>query len=424
MLEVPSVATWTTTRSATRRKPSVQNRSGHEDPQRRVAHRLAQAIQGAPNLQLAPDVVHQLQRSVGNQATGRILTTTGPAAGPVNIMRYPSGVLDSPLKKQDWKKYTVGVKKSGEGVSGGVYFFASKRGGVKDVVVKAEDRPPEEKDNAGSLLASAGIAVPKGRNVQVNSAEGTDIVATAQKRGGYDLLHTGMGGYSDTVFLEVMSLSSGTSLSSAAKKAGNSAPDALAGNIDQLVQLLSTDNIQQQLGALMARDAIAGSTDRVIKAGLANIGNIMISQTPNEKALPRALRSRITAIDNEVDMRIGSLSYGIAKEALVELGKNPIMFVNRLLESIEYYLAEANPDAERLFKEHPQYGALQAGLLASLKKAAMKEALQGVISEPAPLAPSSDPRSTADRPRSKTEQPFEAELRRRRRMVWDAIKGT
>lgn len=418
------MATVTTRRLASRRKPPIQKRSDHEEPQARVVCRLAQGIHGASNLQLAPDVVHQLQRSVGNRATSQFLTAPGPTAGPADIMRYPSAVLETPLKKQDWKKYTTGVKKSGEGVSGGVYFFASKRGNVKNVVVKAEDRSSEEKDNAGALLASAGIAVPKGRNVEVNSSEAADIIATAQKRGGYDLLHTGMGGYSDTVFLEVMSLSAGTSLSSAAKKAGNSAPDSLAANIDQLVQLLSTDNIQQQLGTLMARDAIAGSTDRVIKAGLANIGNIMISQTPNEKALPRALRSRITAIDNEVDMRIGSLSYGVAKEALVELGKNPIMFVNRLLESIEYYLAEANPEAERLFKGHPQYGALKDGLLASLKKAAMKEALQGVISEPAPLAPSSDPRSTADRPKSKTEQPFEAELRRRRRMVWDAIKGT
>ncbi len=322
-------------------------------------------------------------------------------------MRFPSTILDKPLKSKEWKNSTSTVKKSGEGVSGGVYFFGSKRGKVKNIVVKAEDRSADEKDTAGSLLASAGVSVPKGRNVAIGSSEGRDIVAAAAKRGDYDLQTTGQGQSSNTEFLEVMGLASGMSLSSKAKKAGTGDAGAIAQHIDQLIQLLSTSNMRSQLADLMARDTILGNTDRVTMLGpMSNIGNIMVSEAPEKKALPKALQSRVTAIDNEVDMTKGSFGLGAAKIALVELAQNPAAFIDRLFGSISFYLGDANPQAVAVFEGHPQYGAVKAGLTEALKKAAMKEALLGTR-----------------KPATEPEKPFEAELRRRRMIIWNILSG-
>jgi hypothetical protein len=118
-----------------------------------------------------------------------------------------------------------------------------------------------------------------------------------------------------------------------------------------MVRLLATENMRTQLATLMARDAIAGNTDRVTMLGpLSNIGNIMVNEAPEKKALPRALQSRITAIDNEVDLTIGSLSFGAARQALVELGANPAAYIDRFLQSISVYLNTANATAGGLFE--------------------------------------------------------------------------
>jgi hypothetical protein len=204
-----------------------------------------------------------------------------------------------------------------------------------------------------------------------------------------------------------MNVASGMSLSSKAKKAGTGDAQTVAANIDQLVKLLSTSNMQTQLANLMARDAILGNTDRVTRLGeLSNIGNIMVSEAPEKKALPRALQSRVTAIDNEIDMTKGSLATGMARGALLELGQNPAAYVDRLLQSISLCLELANPQAVAVFEGHPQYGALRADLTAALAKAAMKEALLGT-------------RKQGPEP----EKPFEAELRRRRMIVWNVLSG-
>lgn len=348
----------------------------------------------------------QLQRTVGNRATVRFLGAAGAANGAAPIMRYPSSVLDKPQKAQEWKNSTSTVKKSGEGVSGGVYFFSSKRGKVKNVAVKAEANSADEKDMAGSLLASAGVSIPKGRNIAVGSSEGQGIVATAAKRGGYNLEVTGQGGSENTVYLEVMSVASGSSLSSKAKKAGVGDAPTVAANIDQLVQLLSGSTLQAQLGDMIARDTILGNTDRVTMLGpLSNIGNIMVSEAPEKKALPRALQSRVTAIDNELDSA-QNFGLGAARNALVELAKNPAAFIDRMLGSISFYLGDANPQAVAVFEGHPDYAAMRAGLIAAVTKAAMKEALLGAREKP-----------------TGSEKPFEAEMRRRRLVLWNIFSG-
>ncbi len=371
---------------------------------------------------MSPGDLVQLQRTVGNKATVDFLAKRGlltDASRTTRIQRYPSAVLDEPLKKSGWRTNTKTVKKSGEGVSGGAFFFGSKHGTVKDVVVKAEDGSEKETEAANALLASAGVPVPRARNVSPSSTEGQDIIKTARKRGGYDLNVTGMGNMNATTFLRVMSLASGKSLSSAAKKAGSGDAEQLMKNIDEFIELLMSDTVRQQLGNMIAADVIAGSADRVIKAGLANIGNVMISNAPVRNNLPRALGPRITAIDSEV-AGVGRLT-GQTKDALLQLGNDQAMFVDRLLESIVYFLDTSNAQAGQLFQTHPKYGEMREGLIRSLKQAAMRQASLGIVSGPAPLAPSSNPGSTAPQQAQATEGKFEAELRRRRRLVWTAL---
>lgn len=330
----------------------------------------------------------------------------GGAAGPSPIMRYPSTVLDQPLKNKDWKKYTKTVAKSGEGVSGGVYFFGSKKGPVKKVVVKPEAHgEAKDKDVANSLLASAGVPVPKGRIVFPETTEGRDIVAAGQ-RAGADLSLSGGGGIFDTKFFEVMSTVSGSSLSTASKKAaGGESPEALAENINQLVLLLSAPNVRQQLATMMVRDAISGNVDRVMKDGLSNIGNIMIEKRNDNKALPRALQSRITAIDSEgTTDEFAEQQQRDYVHNLNDLGKNPAIYVDRFFESIVYYLDQTNAQAGAIFTGHQKYGALHQDLLTSLKQAAMKEALLGARSK-----------------ETKSEAPIEKELRHRRMVLWDLL---
>lgn len=393
-------------RGAKVRAVRIARRAQQDDVLERL-HGSPKATRGSASVGVTPSPLAQLQSSAGNRAVSRSLAAAGHTSGPAPIMRYPSSVLEAPIKNNGWKKQTATVKKSGEGVSGGVYFFTSKRGKVKNIVVKAEDRSAEEKDTAGSLLASAGVSVPKGRNVALGSPEGADIVAAAAKRGSHDLTVTGQGGSQNTTFLEVMGVASGMSLSSKAKQAGTGDANTMASNIDQLIGLLATSNMQAQLADLMARDAILGNTDRVTRLGeLSNIGNIMVSEAPEKKALPRALQSRVTAIDNEVDLTKGSFSLKAAKIALAELGTNPAAFIERLLGSISLYLSLANPQAGPLFEGHAQYGAVKAGLTTALKKAAMKEALLGTR-----------------KPATEPEKPFDAELRRRRMILWNILSG-
>ena len=413
--------------SSRTRQSRVNSQTPREELQVPVAKRtnglhVSQVGHSDAHFETSHSMIAQLQRTLGNRATARLLVGAADANEPgpaTRIQRFPSAVLEQPLKKSDWKKYTKTVKKSGEGVSGGAFFFGSKSGSVKDVVVKAEDGSASNTDTANALLASAGVPVPKARNVSPSETEGQDIIGTAQKRGGYDLNLTGMENFYPTTFLRVMSVASGRSLSSTAKKAGTGAFETLARNTDQFIELLMSGNIRQQLGNMMAADTISGSQDRVMKAGLANIGNIMITDAPVRNNLPRALGPRITAIDSEVTMPVGMT--GMTKEALVQLGNDQAVFVDRLIESILYFLNETNPQAGQLFQNHPKYGEMREGLISSLKQAARKQASLGIISGPAPLAPSSNPTSANNQPAQATEGKFEAELRRRRRIVWDAL---
>jgi hypothetical protein len=387
----------------------VSRRSVSEDAQERLARSQAQPAAANSTLPASQLALLQLQKSAGNRATAQALTAIGNPGGPGQIMRYPSGVLEQPLKKKEWKKYTSTVAKSGEGVSGGVYFFGSKRGSVKKVVVKPEAYgSAKEKDVASSLLASAGVPIPKGRIVQTSSPEALDIVAAAHRVGGFDLTKSGQEDTADTQFLEIMSTVAGSSLSTTAKKAGSAGTaEEVAENVNQLVLLLSSSNVKDQLANMMVQDAISGNTDRVMKMGLSNLGNVMIKKGNDNKVLPRALQSRITAIDSDgTESEFAKNQQRDYNQYLTELGKNPSTYVDRFLEAVEFMLNQGNPQAGALFTAHPQYGALQADLLAGLKKATMKEALLG-----------SKPTDT------KSEGKLQTELRHRRMVLWNLLTG-
>ncbi len=352
--------TQTSGRRAIARHSLIRKAPAQEYDQARAHNHSASSHASVARALQPSNPVLELQKSAGNRATARALLAIGHRVGGAQIMRYPSGVLEQPLKDKDWKKYTKSVSKSDEGVSGGVYFFGSKRGPVKQVVVKPEAYgDAKDKNVAKDLLASAGIPVPKGRIVDRGSREWHDIILAARRAAGVDLTQDG-----STDFVEVMSTVSGSSLSKTAKKAANGAtPEDLAENINQLVVLLSTANVREQLASMMVRDAIAGNVDRIMKQGLSNIGNIMIKKGNDTKALPRAVQSRITAIDSE-----GTTSeFAKNKQRdfyiyLTDLGKNPALFVDRFLESIVFFLDKTNPQAGAMFTSHEKYGALREDL--------------------------------------------------------------
>ena len=400
------------------RQTRVRNQSGEPD-QERFLNRPTPAVQGAAHLQKSPDMLSHLQRTVGNRATIRLLAANRRVPSPAHIMRYPETVLDQPLKKSGWKKHTKSVKKSGEGASGGAFFFGSSHGSIKTVVVKADPGKSDSTDNANEQLAAAGVFVPTARNMSPSGDEGKDIVATAQKRG-YDLTKTGENNSKNTGFLRVMSLSAGNSLSSIVKKAGGAAPDKLAASIDETVKLLMDDSIQQQLSTLIATDIVLGNNDR-INLFVMNLGNLMIKPGPKSAALPRALGPRVTAIDSDARLTESVFTSG-PMESLTALTDDPAAIIKTFLLGVEINLETVSKDAARLFLAHEKYGALEASLVNALKQAALKQAALGVITGPAPLAPDSKPASGNQQKAQAPEGNVSAEMRRRRRIVWGRLK--
>ena len=292
-------------------------------------------------------------------------------------MRYPSGVLDTPLKSKGWRSDTKTITKSGEGAMGGVYFFHSKRGSVKDVVVKADGGEwAKTADDANRLLASAGVRVPKGRDVPVTSKEGLDLMNTAWKVGGFDTSMTG-GGSQATEFYRVMSVSEGKSLSSTLKGVGGLDPAELAMGIDESVQLLRDETILHQLTNLIATDLINGNGDRISERH-SNLGNVMIKPAPKKTALPRALAGpKVTAIDSEA--AFSDFAWNQVKDSLEVLAKDPGRIAQRFLDGVADHLAITGGEvAADLFRNHADYGALKAALTQSLERAALKQASRGM----------------------------------------------
>ena len=192
----------------------------------------------------------------------------------------------------------------------------------------------------------------------------------------------------------------------------------MAQNVNEFVKLLSSSNVQHQLASLMARDTILGNVDRVVmymESQWSNLGNIMIAKGTDKKSLPRAMQSRIIAIDNELQEdlnnkpRAGYASFEVANEWIEVLGKNPALLVDRLLWSLAQSMNGAILLPESCLQNIYSMVLCVTALPLLSKEAAMREAFQGVITGPAPLPPTADTGSTPERTEAKkTDEPFYA----------------
>lgn len=239
-----------------------------------------------------------LQRGYGNRAVTGLLAGVSPrkeptrhrARGTSYVQRYPADALQSGASI-DWPAQTSTVKRSAEGVSGGVFFFKGTGGPIRDLVVKPEYAGEKESITpatglfADKVLSSMGISVPDSRLIS-DPTEENAIKATAAQKGAGIPETIEKDGESDSFrFLRVMSKGQGQSL-----KAMLKGTTTIEG-VQSVVDLSTQEGFLKKLGRLMLADALLGNWDRLGYINLtgfaSNLGNLIVSG------------GEITAIDSE-----------------------------------------------------------------------------------------------------------------------------
>ncbi|MFN8378143.1 MAG: hypothetical protein U0452_05680 [Anaerolineae bacterium] len=340
--------------------------SNHAEP----SHAPSESAQVAPLGDLthpqaltSNQLVH-LQRVMGNQGVMRLLASNGQAVSPsgrTSIQRYPADVLDVPLKKKKWKKYTGSVEKSAEGVSGGVTFYRSRpgKGPVETVVVKPEHRSygPDVNSETGKFaenkLREAGFAVPKSRRVDSRQPEGQEIVDVMEKFGVPFTYQHGELSYDEIGVLQLMDVASGESLAKYLKKGAD--PGQEGEKVDKTMELFSSSNFKGQLAKLIATDIVLGNDDR-ISHYVQNFGNLMITGT------------NIVPIDSDSDL---TPNFGVAgrREALQKLAQRPEEIADNFLNGVDIYLRLTSDATADLFRQHHMYRMVREALIRALKDA-------------------------------------------------------
>jgi hypothetical protein len=240
---------------------------------------------------LAHELTHVVQQ--GGAAQGAQRKAYPPLQRNV-IQRYPATVTTSAVDV-DWAAQTSSVSKSGEGVSGGVFFFNSAEGAVRKVVIKPEYVWEDQEDfsqhdeqayrqtgaNAevsDAFLGHMNVNRPGGRMLIDNMDEYHDILQVANEKGNPIPLSMQSGMSTKYLkILRVMEMAGGgsnvQSLSGIASEANTD------DGMSKLLARLSNSSIMRKIGALLAFDAFMRNNDRVIAAfgSAANIGNIMLS---------------------------------------------------------------------------------------------------------------------------------------------------
>lgn len=195
-------------------------------------------------------------------------------AGSLPIQRFSQASLDNGT----WVHETARVKRPPQGLSGGVYFFESDDGDIRDLVVK-----PERGSSQGAVLM-AEIFLSEAMDIAVsetkktvfnNSPEANSIKSTIDQKYIATLgdpitennLRTSL---NNAALFLIQSKVPGTSISSLTEKATD------PGKVDLLVARLSDQNTLLEIGQLIVGDAFIGNVDRV-SANIANLGNIMVS---------------------------------------------------------------------------------------------------------------------------------------------------
>lgn len=235
------------------------------------------------------EAMHTIQQNTVSRDIQRTAATKPISHTAARIQRYPASVFDAP--GVDWETQTKSVKKSGEGVSGGVYFFRGNSGPVENVVVKPEFAAPADASMfPDEFIKAMGIKTPDARLVAPQDSEGKAILRTSKTLGSEiptkftEKSQVGDVTDRDLLYFKVMAAAQGSSVSSESHKVST------RGDVNDLITMIGRKELLFKVGRLMTYDALAGNRDR-ISLSKANLGNIMFRGTD------------ITAIDSGSELR-------------------------------------------------------------------------------------------------------------------------
>jgi hypothetical protein len=270
-----------------------------------------------------------LQSAYGNRAVTGLLAGVSPrkeptrhrARGTSYVQRYPADALQSGANI-DWPAQTSAVKRSAEGVSGGVFFFKGKGGPIRELVVKPEYALEKESITpatglfADKVLSSMGISVPDSRLVSDPGEENGIKATAAQKGAGIPNTLKKDGESHSFRFLRVMSKAQDPSL-----KAMLKGTTTIEG-VQSWVDLFTQEGFLKKLGRLMLADALLGNWDRLgygscLHGFAFNLGNLIVSggeitAIDSEALLPDVDLSKIGESDT------GALNYQMLIDTLLD----------------------------------------------------------------------------------------------------------
>jgi hypothetical protein len=297
----------------------------------------------------AHEAVHTVQQGAVPQAVQRTANAhtsnvTHPTSRtPTQIQRYPANVFDEP--GVNWLEETKSVKKSGEGVSGGVYFFQGKGGPINKVVVKPEFAAQADSTSFPDqfIKSMGGIKIPDARLVSPEATEANVIMDTARAFGSE--IPTTMKEQSligdetekNLLYFKIMATAQGSSISSDSHKVSD------VFDVNELIEKLNKREILFNVGRLIAFDAFMGNRDRVSKFK-ANLGNIMYNGKD------------ITAIDSGAELKkySGRIGFQLADIENLFSSQEELMqvFISGIAHAIESEELKADPYTTYPAAEH------------------------------------------------------------------------
>lgn len=236
------------------------------------------------------------QRLIAHELT-HVVQQGGAHGAPAQrklIQRYPATIATSPMNV-DWENQTQSVSKSGEGKSGGVYFFTSNEGAKRKIVIKpdfifegqkAGQTDPKHFGEVGAsgkvsdaFLQHMGANAPEGRMLTQADEEFNTIIRVAAQKG--VVIPRSIDGMSTQYleYLRVMDVAGGNVAGGAKSVAGLAAEAGSDDGMSRLLSRLSDRGIMRKIGNLLAFDGFMYNNDRVRHAfaDIANLGNIMLS---------------------------------------------------------------------------------------------------------------------------------------------------
>ncbi len=344
--------------------PKTESGSAKQQPR---SQRMEQVLENSDQETLTPELVMHLQRTIGNQAVLNLLNLsrkTTDSTQNLTVQRYPATVFDKPLKNKRWRKYTTAVKKSDEGVSGGVYFFQSQGGEVEEVVVKPEyEANRDVVELADEMLHDASVLVPHARIVKTNSSEQRDIIKASEKHETpIGLVHTDIDSHEakPLKFLRVMETVKGHSLhqllTNTAIQDDEPGDWKMQHRVQKLMIRFENPIFQRQLVTMIVTDALMGNNDRILYFARGNLGNVMLSGED------------IVAIDSEAAKVTFSRMQSADESMIEKLINNPEKYIDGFLSVVSgiFDLTDPTKVTGTYFKNHELYPIVRTGLVEAM----------------------------------------------------------